>query len=62
MKKQLKKLTLHKKAIANFKSVNGGRPPHSAFISECEHGCVDTYETGCSWDTAGANSDCRCNW
>ena len=36
MKKQLKKLSLSKKVVANFEDIHGGRPPKSHYKKECE--------------------------
>ncbi|MEM6684480.1 MAG: class I lanthipeptide [Bacteroidota bacterium] len=61
MKKQLQKLSLSKKTVANLKSIHGGRPPHSN--NECGGGSEGplTIETACWTDSRAANSDCFCS-
>lgn len=50
MKKQIKKLALSKKVVANFDDVNGGRPPASHYWTRCHDACtgpVSEVHSGC---------------
>ncbi|MCH2193843.1 hypothetical protein [Kordia sp.] len=40
MKKQIKKLALSKKVVANFDGVNGVRPPASHDWTRCHDACT----------------------
>ena len=50
MKKQIKKLSLSKKVVANFDDVNGGHPPASHYWTRCHDACtgpISQVHSGC---------------